>query len=447
MRLINAIPVGPESRLVFVGAGGKSTSMFRLARQVLADGFARVIVTASTHLAISQINWADHHFVVSEVEDFKGIDLANYSGLILITGPTRHDYRTEGLPFSTLAALDQLASQLESALLVEGDGSRRLPLKAPAAHEPAIPPWAHGVVVCAGLSGLGEPLAEGYVHRPEIFSALSGIKVGEQVTVDGLAAVLGAAKGGLKNIPPDAIRYALVTQVDSPELAGQAKQLGDLILPNYNAVIATDLKSECDEVKAIYRQVAGVVLAAGGSERLRRPKQLLDWQGQPFVRVCAETALAAGLAPVIVVTGAYQSEVVKALHGLAVKIVHNPDWGEGQGTSVRTAARYLSGLERVSAAVFSLVDQPQIPVRLIETLLEAYSAQNYPLVVPLIDQRRGNPVLFDRVVFPDLLKLSGDSGGRQVYSKFTKLMVPWYDRRDGLDVDTEEDYRNLTDSF
>ena len=95
--------------------------------------------------------------------------------------------------------------------------------------------------------------------------------------------------------------------------------------------------------------------------------------------------------------------------------------------------------------MFLLVDQPQIPPTLISALLEAYSGTDMPVVAPLIDQRRGNPVLFDRLTFPVLLDIKGDAGGRQVFSKFRKLMVPWHDGRDGLDVDTEDDYRRLLD--
>ncbi len=263
----------------------------------------------------------------------------------------------------------------------------------------------------------------------------------------GAGAGAGGGGGRLKNIPDGARRVVNLTQVNSPELAGQTKRLGRLLLPGFDAVLASSLPHEGDEVAAVYRQVAGVVLAAGGSARLGRPKQLLDWQGKPFVRACAETALEAGLSPVLVVTGAYQQEVTQVLEGLPVAMVHNPDWAQGQGGSVRSAVEVLSQPEwqRVSGAMFLLSDQPQIPVTLIAALLEAYAGTEKPVVAPLIDESRGNPVLFDRVTFPALLSLEGDAGGRQVFARFGKLMVPWHEPRDGLDVDTEADYRRLLD--
>ncbi len=81
-----------------------------------------------------------------------------------------------------------------------------------------------------------------------------------------------------------------------------------------------------ESVFSVRSKVAGVILAAGGSQRLGRPKQLLDWQGQPFIAKVAQNASDAGLTPLIVVTGA-ESEAVKAvLTGLPVTVVHNPDW-------------------------------------------------------------------------------------------------------------------------
>ena len=189
-----------------------------------------------------------------------------------------------------------------------------------------------------------------------------------------------------------------------------------------------------------------MVLAAGGASRLGQPKQLLDWHGQPFVRAVAETALAAKLRPVLVVTGAYHDKVSAALEGLPLEIVHNPDWEQGQSTSVGAAVRALTKPgEESAAALFLLVDQPQIPVTLIRAVLDTYAKSLSPIVAPLVDSRRGNPVLFDRRTFPSLAAVEGDAGGRKVFSKFPVIYVPWLDARAGLDVDTIEDYQRLLD--
>ncbi|MBX3003376.1 MAG: nucleotidyltransferase family protein [Anaerolineales bacterium] len=188
-------------------------------------------------------------------------------------------------------------------------------------------------------------------------------------------------------------------------------------------------------------RVAGIVLAGGGSSRLGQPKQLLDWKGTPFVRQVAETALAAQLGPVIVVTGAAAAEVTAALHGLAVQVVHNPDWAEGQSSSVKAGLAAVPA--DAAAAIFMAVDQPQLPVRLLDSLKEQHAFNQPPIVATLVDGRRSMPVLFDRSTFPDFATLHGDMGGRALFSTHQVTWFPWLDSSMAIDVDTPEDYARL----
>jgi molybdenum cofactor cytidylyltransferase len=187
--------------------------------------------------------------------------------------------------------------------------------------------------------------------------------------------------------------------------------------------------------------VAGVILAAGASRRLGRSKQLLLWRGKPFIFHVARTALDAGLAPVAVVTGAEADDVRAALAGAPVEIVHNPHWAEGQSTSVRAGLQALP--PQATAAVFLLADQPHIPVELVRALIERHAQTHTPIVAPMVEGKRGNPVLFDRAVFPDLMSLQGDAGGRQVFSRYAIAAVLWNDPKLLLDVDTLKDYERL----
>ena len=210
----------------------------------------------------------------------------------------------------------------------------------------------------------------------------------------------------------------------------------------YEALLVANLHAdEEDQVLSVHRAIAGVVLAAGGSDRFGQPKQLLDWNGKPFVYVVAKTALAAKLNPVIVVTGREHQQVEQALTGLDVTVVHNPDWQDGQSTSVRVGLAAVP--ESAGGAMFLMVDQPHIPPELVQTLCEKHANSLAPVVAPMVDGRRGNPVLFDHQTFADLAQVSGDSGGRQVFSKYRPTLVPWVDAMVGLDVDTPDDYQRL----
>lgn len=416
----------------FVGAGGKTTAVFLLARELDRP----VWVTASVHLAVEQTRLGDRHIILNNVLDIPDEILP---GITVFTGPFQEDDRTAGLSFEILEKVNNIAGQLDVPLLIEADGSRRKPLKAPADHEPAIPPFVDQVVVLVGMSGFGKPLENGSVHRPERFAALSDLQIDQPVTPDGVQKALLAEQGGLKNIPLTARRVVLFNQVDTPEQAGMVKSMAANLLPQFHAVIAAHLKKE--SVLAVHQQVAGVVLAGGGSVRFGQPKQFLDWKGESFVRAVTKTALTAGLYPVLVVTGAYQNEVENALEGLEVRLVHNPDWEEGQSASVKAGLAALS--DHLGPVVFLLVDQPQISPSLVEKLVAAHAETLSPIVAPMVDGRRGNPVLFDRRTFADFAQIEGDAGGRQIFSKYRVEWITWLDPAASLDVDTPEDYARL----
>lgn len=91
-------------------------------------------------------------------------------------------------------------------------------------------------------------------------------------------------------------------------------------------------------------------------------------------------------------------------------------------------------------AVFLLADQPNVPAALIQALVEAHSQTLSPIVAPLVVGQRGNPVLFDPITYTDLMQVSGDVGGRQIFSKYPLQYVPWHDQAVLLDVDAPSDY-------
>lgn len=445
MRLIDAIPVDQKSRIAFVGAGGKTTAMFLLARQADGQGLPLILCAATTHLAEEQLALADNHYILSSSHDLLELDQVALNGVALLTGKLGKDGRTQGLPLDLITEVEKLALARGAALLIEADGAKRKPLKAPADHEPVIPAWVEQVVVVMGMSGVGLELSEEIVHRSEIFGALAGLKQGDTVGLDAVASVMLSERGGLKGIPPQAKRIALLNQCDTAEKAAQGKMLSATLKSSYGQVILSRLeKPSADEVIAVHRSVAGVILAAGGSVRMGQPKQLLQWQGKSFIQAVVQTVLDSGLYPVMVITGAFQDQVENELKGLPVEVVFNPEWAEGQSSSVRKAVESLSAeAVDVYGAVFFLVDQPQIPVALVQSLLEAYSVSLNPIVAPMVNDRRGNPVLFDQTAFAELRQLRGDAGGRQVFSRFRVQYVPWLDDHVGLDVDTFEDYQRL----
>jgi molybdenum cofactor cytidylyltransferase len=187
--------------------------------------------------------------------------------------------------------------------------------------------------------------------------------------------------------------------------------------------------------------VAAIVLAAGGSSRMGEPKQLLQVSGQPMVRHAVEAACAAGLAQVVVVVGAHARAVVAALADLPAEIVVNDEWAGGMSTSLRAGLAALA--PGVGAALVVLADQPSLTRGLLRALVARYRATGAPIVVPVYGDKRGNPVLFDRELFPELMAVQGDRGGRGLLERHHDE-VEWFEAGDPAvlrDIDTPEDYR------
>jgi molybdenum cofactor cytidylyltransferase len=422
-----------------VGAGGKTTALFQLARQYLAAKNKKVFVTTTTHLGAWQISNADHHVICKNVDSL-GIELNKQNGIILITGEIKEN-KTEPLDITVLSWLREKSRAENIPLLIEADGSREHSLKAPADHEPSIPQFSDVVIHFSGLSTIGKSLNNESVHRAEIFSERSGLALDQPITAEAIVKMIGHSQGGLKNIPPMARRTAFLNQADSPTLQSIGGSMANSLLDRFDSIVVGSLQQETFQT---IEHTAGVILAAGNSTRYGSPKQLLDWRGKPFVRHIAEIALQAGLWPVVVVTGVHHAEIESCLKGLSVEVIQNLNHNEGQSTSIKTGLRALP--PKIGSCIFLLADQPQIPVEVIRALVEAHSRELQPILAPLVlEERRANPVLFDRVTFPDLLKLEGDIGGRGIFSNYKVEYLPWHDDRLLFDVDKPEDYKRLVE--
>jgi molybdenum cofactor cytidylyltransferase len=195
-----------------------------------------------------------------------------------------------------------------------------------------------------------------------------------------------------------------------------------------------------EEPAAEGRRVAAVILAAGRSTRMGGPNKLLaEIRGRPLVRMAAEEALASRARPVIVVTGHERDKIERALAGLDVKCVHNPDFENGLSTSVKAGLAAVP--DDVDGAVICLGDMPQVSAQLIDKLVAAFDPARGALVVmPTIDGKRGNPVVWSRRFFPELMALEGDVGARHLIGRYAEAVteVPVTDQAVLIDVDTPE---------
>jgi molybdenum cofactor cytidylyltransferase len=188
------------------------------------------------------------------------------------------------------------------------------------------------------------------------------------------------------------------------------------------------------------RNITAVILAAGRSTRMGGPNKLLaELAGKPLVRRVTEQALASSASSVVVVTGHQAAEVEKALAGLKVRFVRNPDFVAGLASSVRTGIAAVPA--DADGAVVCLGDMPLIDAGLIDRLIEAFAPdRGHFIAVPVSDNRRGNPVLWSRRFFNDLMTIDGDIGARHLIGKHNEAVaeVPVEGHGAFLDIDTPE---------
>lgn len=224
--LLKRLPSG-SGVVAFVGAGGKTTAMFRLASEVAAGG-RPVLVTTTTHLLDPR----------SEPRGFAGTVVfrpemeapcAGRAGLpagpgvtLLLSREADEAGKVRGIHPSWIPTL----RESWDVVLVEADGSRRRPLKAPGEGEPALPPDVDVVVGVAGLDALGEPMDERTVHRPERFARVTGCEDGAPITWEHLAALVRHPEGLFKGAP--AARVLLLNKVDAAAFVPSREQIASL---------------------------------------------------------------------------------------------------------------------------------------------------------------------------------------------------------------------------
>jgi molybdenum cofactor cytidylyltransferase len=160
-------------------------------------------------------------------------------------------------------------------------------------------------------------------------------------------------------------------------------------------------------------KIAAIVLAAGRSERLGRPKQLLEVAGEALVRRATRAALGCGADETLVVTGARSEEVARAVADLGVHLVENPDWEEGMASSIRCGARAAEELG-CSAVLVVLADQPHVGPDVLARVVACFREEGRDLVACGYRGVVGAPALFAGCHRELLLQLEGDRGARGV---------------------------------
>jgi molybdenum cofactor cytidylyltransferase len=187
-----------------------------------------------------------------------------------------------------------------------------------------------------------------------------------------------------------------------------------------------------------------IILAAGNSSRLGEPKQLLKFQKKTLIRHITEAAIEAKSVDVFVVTGSNADLMEQELHSLSYRSVHNHHWESGMASSIVAGVRELLAMfPNVAGAIFAVSDQPFVNASLLNTLIQKSLDTNSGIVSCSYDDTLGTPVLFSKKYFPSLLSLTGTEGAKKLLAKFARDVITIPFPQGGIDIDTQEDYRNL----
>jgi molybdenum cofactor cytidylyltransferase len=438
VRLIDTLRLRPGMSVAFTGAGGKSSALATLARE--ARGEFPIALTTTTRLGLEQRALGDEHVIATSLDQLTRVPLER-GRTIVVTGPANEP---EGkLSRLEPALLDELARRCrsEGALVaIEADGARRRWVKAPAPHEPVVPAWVDVMVPVVRLQAVGAPLNSETAHRPERIAQVVGVSEGTVLTVEHLAALLTSEEGGMKGAPPSAEVRVLMTG-DDASLENDGRDLAERLLgvDRVRASLLADLTST-EPVRSCLGRTAAVILAAGVGVRFGGPKQLAMWKGRPLIAHVIQAAKEGGFSPIVVVLGTHSEEIRRAAADEGIEFAENRKWQDGQSSSVH--AGLLAVERRVEAVAFLLGDMPRVSAETMRRLVEAHRTSLPSIVAPVGGGRRGNPVLFDRRVFPSLHALSGDQGGRSLLDRW-----PWQaieaDPREFAEVDRPDDLRAL----
>ncbi|WP_418285331.1 selenium cofactor biosynthesis protein YqeC [Halorubrum sp. DTA46] len=227
MNILDALDAA-EGTTCLVGAGGKKTTLYALANRL-----DRAILTATVRIPIFDARVASVRVTESPVAALRDLDASateeGGSGDAFPLGLVPERERDDRYLGYDPATVDALAAAHDGPVLVKADGARTRLLKAPADHEPRIPPGADTVVPVASVGAVGESLSAETVHRPERVAAITDAAVGDEITPELIGRVLAHEAGSLKRVPDGATPIPLVNAVDDAADEAVAREIAGVV--------------------------------------------------------------------------------------------------------------------------------------------------------------------------------------------------------------------------
>ncbi|MFN8374610.1 MAG: selenium cofactor biosynthesis protein YqeC [Anaerolineae bacterium] len=440
MKLHRAFGITRGDVVSLIGAGGKTSTMVALAYELAEMGW-RVLATTTTRIGESQLGFFPQTATYKTSAQALSA-LLNDHRCVFLYDEVRAG-KVYGLAPEWVPRL--LDSTDSDVMLIEADGARGLPLKAPYSHEPVIPVETSLVIPIASMSVLGQPLDDEHVYNAQAIIERYGFIEGNRVKSPWLAQVLRDEELGLRGVPEKARVTALLNGTPSSGyIRGRARLTARLILrePRVQGVAVGSVRAS-DPIYEVQRNVGAVVLAAGKSSRMGQMKVLMPWtERKTIIEHIIEQLYLAHVDHICVVTGNQSKDVTTHAERAGASTVYNAAFASGEMlSSLKAGLKAMPA--NISAVLVVLGDQPRIQPKTITQVLSAYAEGAGDIVAPSYQMRRGHPILIDRRYWAEILALPDGGAPRDVLNAHPDSIAYVNVDNDSIlaDVDTPQDYQ------
>ena len=426
--------------LSVVGGGGKTSLIFRMMEELTAVG-KKVLITTTTHMAYEPDRpFAEDGDIIRIKQNLEE------HGYTIAAALDREKCKISALPEEKLKEIKALAD----VILIEADGAKRCPLKVPASWEPVIWKPTDLVIAVAGMDAAGEPIRE-VCHRPEKVADFLGKEAEEKLTEEDIVRIAVSTEALRKCVDGREYRV-LLNKSDIPGKSQAAERIADRLEEQGIHAAWGSLKgrdyyifgeAETGSNKAAQMQskrvkLAFIMLAAGNSRRFGSNKLMYEVDGVPmYQRTLRQLRKAAEKIPdsrIILVTQPQYSEIIDVVKGTGAEVLFNPQPERGIASSMQIG---LESAKDADACMFTVADQPWLTAETIIALYDAFQSENKGMACIRHGEKTGNPCVFSKKYYKELMGITGDRGGKQVIKRHPEDVVYFKisDERELQDVD------------
>lgn len=428
------ISLDKNELISMTGGGGKTTSMFRLGRELLKHG-KRVLISTTTAIFKPNEDSYENLYLTEDI-DYKDIKGSN-SGLTVIGEEISKNNKLIGVDGEVID--DIFKMETFDYIIIEADGSKRKSIKAPASHEPVIPSLTTKMVGLIGMDCVNKKIYEQNVHRTDIFCGVTNSKIGDIINKDVIYNLIIAKEGIFKSTPVNSEKYLILNKVETKEREKVADKIKAKVSLN-NIDINIISGSMGREAK-----VTGIVMASGFSRRMKTDKLLLKLGDKTVLERVIDACVDSKLDEIIVV---YRKDEIKGIaNSYSLKVALNENAIEGQSESIEAGINNIDS--DTDGIMFIVGDQPLLDNETIDILINKFRTHQKQIIIPKYGGRMGNPTIFPSSFKDELKKLSGDVGGKEIIYKNLKRVkyVDIENHKAGIDMDTVKEYEKFKEEF